>query len=243
MILFMVCFHNTDISSLETSSLTDPPKKYTEIPTLNVNVYMMGREDIDHSISILIQENIDYMNAELEGYVQFNFDQLFMDPAKAYLPDLFNGFKKNEINPINELVSHSEIKGGVNVFLFDTYCEEGSDRALMGFTPSLRGHQEHYQNSSPDFDRIFMAYNGLADKTTMIHEMGHFLGLHHPWELTEGNRYALGMRNEEDVQHNHMSYGPHVEKFTKQQLESMRKFALLYRKYLMEKIVYVAIKA
>jgi len=216
------------------------PEKFIEIPTLNVNVYMMGRDYIDEEISVLIQSNIDYLNEEFTGYIQFNFDQLFMDTEKAFLPVLYEDFKRNETDHINKLVGHSEIKGGINIFLFDTYCEAGTDQALMGFTPSLRAQQEHYQVSSPEFDRIFMAYDGLVDKTTMIHEMGHFLGLHHPWEMTPGNRYSLGMKNDHDVACNHMSYGPSVEKFTTEQLEFMRRFALQYRKYLMEKIVYVS---
>lgn len=242
-VLFLVVFgvKNTNLSS----SVHDPvdpvvPKRYIEIPTLNVNVYMMGRDYMDEEASVHIQQNIDFINAEFEGYIRFNFDQLFMDSEKAFLPDLYKSFQENETEGINKLVGHSEIKGGVNIFIFDTYCEEGTDQALMGFTPSLRAQQEHYEVSSPEFDRIYMAYDGLADKTTMIHEMGHFLGLHHPWEMTVGNRHSLGMKNEHDVKCNHMSYGPEVEKFTTEQLESMRLFALQYRKYLMEKIVYVS---
>jgi len=237
MVAFLVLFagNNTHFSVLPETN----PKTYKEIPVLNVNVYMMGREEIDVNVSVLIQENIDYMNDGFQGHVKFVFDQLFMDPSKAYLPDLFAEFKEDHGNKINSLVGPSEIKGGINIYLFDTYCEHGSDRALMGFTPGLRAQQQHYALNSPEFDRIFMAYEGLEDKTTMIHEMGHFLGQHHPWEMTEGNRLSMGLRNESDVSHNHMSYGPHVEKFTTQQLESMRKFALTYRKYLMEKIVYV----
>lgn len=239
LVLFMVVFGFENKSAFNDH---DPvvPKKYIELPTLNVNVYMMGRDYLDEEASVLIQENIDFMNEEFEGYIQFNFDQLFMDTEKAYLPDLYKGFKQYETDHINKLVGHSEIKGGVNIFVFDTYCEEGSDQALMGFTPSLRAQQEHYETSSPEFDRIFMAYEGLSDKTTMIHEMGHFLGLHHPWEMTPGNRYSMGMKTDHDVKCNHMSYGADVHEFTEQQLESMRQFALQYRKYLMEKIVHVA---
>ena len=38
------------------------PKTFKELPVMRVNVYMMGREEVDESISVKIFENIEYMN-------------------------------------------------------------------------------------------------------------------------------------------------------------------------------------
>lgn len=216
----------------------------TQIPVLNVNVYMMGRTDVDAEVTILINENIDYLNQEFEGVIEFEFNELFMDHGQAYLPDLHKEYLSfSESKSIEELIKPIEKKGAINVFLFDTYSEEGTDKALMGFTPRLKTGEESYAKNSPHFDRIFMAYDGLRSKTTLVHEMGHFLGLHHPWELSHSRKYVFGIKTALDESQNHMSYGSSVCKFTSQQLESMRKHALNYRKYLMDRVVHTYAKS
>jgi len=123
--------------------------------------------------------------------------------------------------------------------LFDTYCEQGQNAALMGFTPLLKSRQHSYATNSPRFDRILMAYDGLGDNKTLVHEMGHFFGLKHPWELTTFMKMKMGMFTNKDEAKNHMSYGHEVENFTQEQLNSMREYALNYRRYLMDRVVRV----
>lgn len=214
-----------------------------EIPVMRVNVYMMGRQEVSPEVTIKISENIDYLNEAYAGYISFEFDELFMDPNHAYLPDLYRSFHEGNPGMVRPIVKPIEKKGGINVYLFDTYCEEGQTAALMGFTPLLTALQNTYARNSPTYDRIMMAYEGLEENKTLVHEMGHFFGLKHPWELTVGNKYSLGIRNAHDEAKNHMSYGNEVEKFTPQQLENMRQYALRYRSYLMERIVKIYAKA
>jgi hypothetical protein len=234
------------LTALITLNLTQPlvpsesynEELFYETPVMRLNVYMMGQVEVDTRLTVLVNENIDYLNQEFEGVIRFEFNEFFMDHSKGYLPILYDEFNNHtEANSINRLVRPIEVKGAINVFLFDTYTEEGTDRALMGFTPRLSAKQEVYGLNSPNFDRIFMAYAGLENKTTLVHEMGHFLGLNHPWELSGSSKLTAGIRSELDEEHNHMSYGPNVMKFTPQQLESMRKHALKYRRYLMDRVI------
>jgi len=204
---------------------------------INVNFYMMGREDLDTKIPLKIGENIEYLNQEFEGEILFEINEIFMDSEGAYLPDLYNNFRRGAHAHINNLVRPLEKKGGVNVYLFDTYCEENTTSALMGFTPRLKMREESYATNSPKFDRIFMAYEGLEDKSTLVHEMGHFLGLKHPWELGPGDKYHMGLKNASVINMNHMAYGANVSSFTKQQLRKMKSHALKYRTYLMSRII------
>ena len=208
-----------------------------EIPVMNVNFYMMGMENIDQNITLQIGENIEVLNKGFEGEILFEIDQIFIDHKGAYLPDLYTDFRNGDQQVINSLINPIEKKGGINVYLFHTYCEENTTAALMGFTPRLRMREYTYAKNSPKFDRIFIAYDGLQDKTTLIHEMGHFLGLKHPWELSPSDQYILGLRNPDIINANHMGYGNDVSGFTKQQLSKMRKNALQFRKYLMSKII------
>ncbi len=215
------------------------PKAFKELPVMRVNVYMMGREEVDESISVKIFENIEYLNEAFQGQISFVFNELFMDPNHAYLPDIYESYRIDRDEIIEPIVDPIEKKGAINIFLFDTYSESGKGDALMGFTPLLSANQEAYVSNSPRFDRILMAYEGLDGNQTMVHEMGHFFGLKHPWELSAFGKHRIGIKNKEDESKNHMSYGLSVEEFTPEQLESMRKYALNYRKYLMDRVVRV----
>ncbi len=208
-----------------------------QIPVLNINFYMMGRDNLDMDVPLKIGENVEYLNQEFEGEILFELNEIFMDSQGAYLPDLYQNFRRGAHAEINRIVKPLEKKGGVNVYLFDTYCEENSSTALMGFTPRLKMREETYAVNSPNFDRIYMAYQGLEDRSTLVHEMGHFLGLKHPWELGPGDKYQMGLRNAAEINTNHMAYGANVSSFTKQQLEKMKMHALKYRTYLMSKII------
>lgn len=222
------------------NSVEEPANKLVkELPVMKVNVYMMGREEVDEQITIKIFENIEYLNQAFEGEISFVFDELFMDPNHAYLPDIYEGFKEGKDAMVEPLVSPIEKTGGINIYLFDTYAESGQSAALMGFTPLLRAKQNTYATNSPRFDRILMAYEGLEENKTLVHEMGHFFGLKHPWEISTFAKHKLGMKNDTDEAKNHMSYGSEVEKFTPQQLDEMRNYALKYRKYLMDRVVKV----
>lgn len=213
---------------------------YFQVPILKLNVYLMGMEEMDPSVYAEIDQNIEFLNQEFEGRIGFELNNLHMDYNTAYLPDLYSNFYKGGGGQINELVKPIESKGAINLYVFETFCEDGTDKALMGFTPVLRSAHYKYRSASPSFDRIFMAYDGLIDKSTLVHEMGHFLGQKHPWELTEYDRKSIGIIND-NVMQNHMSYGQDVNHFTHQQLEAMRLHAISYRTYLAERLISVSL--
>lgn len=211
-----------------------------EVPVLRVNFYMMGLDSVDTYFVKGISENMDYVNQEFEGQVRFELNDIYIDPNKAYLPDLHQDAFTDEELEINKLVRPIEQKGTLNVFLFDTYYLEGTDKALMGFTPILAGRYDNYTSMTPRFDRIFMAYAGLESQTTLVHEIGHFLGLEHPWEMSHFNKTMMGLATQRSQQHNHMTYNAEVNGFTSEQLERMRDFALKFRAYLVEEIDFIA---
>lgn len=195
----------------------------------------MGLEEVDQRITVQIGENMAYLNEEFEGKVKFELGALVMDPNKAYIPDLHLDHVLKQRRRIDRLIDPVEIPGSINVYLFETYAQEGETMAMMGFTPVLSNRQQNYERTSPQFDRLFIAYSGLIDKTTLIHEMGHFLGLSHPWEMQAGEQAKMGFTSER-AERNHMTYHPEVDHFSPQQLDHMREFALNFRQYLMNYI-------
>jgi len=209
------------------------------VPILKINAYLMGLSEMDTEVYSNLQYNIDYLNEEFEGLIGFQLENLHIDISGAYLPDLYSNFYIGEGEIVNDIVAPIEQEGAINLFIFHTYCKEGTDQALMGFTPVLRSAFHKYSDASPNFDRIYIAYEGLENQTTLVHEMGHFLGLKHPWEITEYDKKSLGIIQSNEHQ-NHMTYGSEVDHFTSQQLELMRRNALDYRQYLADKVLSVS---
>lgn len=213
---------------------------YIEVPTMKINFYMMGKEEVDDSTLLDIELNMTYLNEEFEGKIKFTNEYFFFDNQQAYLPDIYKAILDLNDDWVDDLVSPIELQGSLNVFIFETYAEEEINAALMGFTPLLPNNQEDYGLISPEFDRMYIAYKGLEKKSTLVHEIGHFLGLKHPWEMSELKKQILGFNSKSDELNNHMSYHHTVNKFTPEQLEHMRKFALKYRSYLFEETEWVA---
>jgi predicted Zn-dependent protease len=206
-----------------------------KIPVFKLNFYLMGQDIVDESITLEIGANVEYLNEEFEGAVRFELNQLFMDSRHAYIPDLHRAALGNKSIKIANLIGDIEEKGSINIFLFDTYSQTDEDKALMGFTPILNRKQSGYESKSPLFDRIFIAYPGLSDKSTIVHEMGHFLGLSHPWDMSSIDRELMGLTTDESQGINHMTYNYAVSEFTSEQLDRMQHFALNFRNYLLSK--------
>lgn len=212
-------------------------RSVSKVPVYKVNFYMMGMDSIDEKITISIGDNIKYLNEEFEGQIQFELEELFMDVNHAYLPDLHSDYKKRKSYRIESTVRAIEQQGAINIFLFKTYSHDGSNQALMGFTPIFKARHGIYQEASPRFDRIFLSYSSLAEKNTLVHEMGHFLGLKHPWELTTIGQRSAGINNDNILNVNHMTYNSGVSDFTDLQLKQMHQFTMEYRLYLVKRIV------
>lgn len=215
------------------------PDPYSEIdvektPVLKLNFYLMGKEEVDQEIIFEIGENIEYLNQEFEGSVHFELNKLFMDFKHEYLPNIYSDYIEKGGGTVRHLVDDIEEEGAINIYLLETYATDGTNRSLMGFTPILRGMHRTYALNSPRFDRVFMAYPALQEKSTIVHEIGHFLGLSHPWELTHLDMELLGLNNDDELNRNHMTYNPTVDKFTPAQLQRMRDFAQRFRRYLLK---------
>ena len=218
---------------------TDPTISVVEVPVFKLNFYLMGMQEVDQEVTVRIGENIEYLNQEFEGRIVFELDQMVMDPNHAYIPDLHKAYIDRESKSVNELVDPIEIEGAINIYLFDTYSTDNGNSAMLGFTPVLSAQHSKYKTTSPSFDRLYISYPGLIDQSTIVHEMGHFLGLSHPWEMNDVSLDMMGLKNSE-AEHNHMSYHPLVNHFTEQQLDRMQHFALNFRNYLISRIEYKA---
>ncbi len=207
-----------------------------EVPELHINFYMMGKTEIDTETTTQINENIDYLNEEFEGRINFKIGDLTLSSQHAYIPDIHSEYVSNVSSTYVDMVESVEEAGNINVFLFETYSKNDGITAMTGFTPVLSAYHSTYGSNSPQFDRLFIAYPGLSNKSTLVHEMGHFLGLHHPWEMHSLDQDLMGLKTDSSSDTNHMTYHHDVDHFTKEQLDRMHHFALQFRSYLIQKV-------
>ena len=206
------------------------------IPLFKLNFYMMGMSDVDESVTLDIGRNIDYLNNEFENRIIFEIGKMFIDENHAYIPDLHDAAIGRGDEDIEDIVDAIEMAGSINIYIFDTYSKREDGSAMMGFTPVLSRMRHTYEHNSPEFDRIFLSYPGLKDMTTLVHEMGHFLGLNHPWDLDHVNKHMMGLTDDDTIYKNHMSYGVEVSQFTEEQLDRMQHFAKTFRSYLLSNV-------
>lgn len=195
----------------------------------------MGMTEVDESVTVRIGSNIEYLNQEFEGLVKFELGGLRMDHNHAYIPDLHEAHLRSNHQVVDKIIEPIESEEGIHIYLFNTYSVKEGEGAMLGFTPVLSREHKHYSEASPQFDRLYISYPGLSDMTTIVHEMGHFLGLRHPWEMSDVNKFNMGL-DDNHAERNHMSYHPEVDNFSAEQLESMQYFALNFRSYLVDRV-------
>lgn len=205
----------------------------SDTPIVKLNFYLMGRDTVSNANDLLLRDNVDFLNQAFGGWIAFMINSVSTSEHGAYLPDLRKSFLARNIKPMRALVQDVERDDGVNIYLFETYTQDSLQVDLLGFTPVLKALREAYVLESPKFDRIFLAYPALYLKTTLTHEMGHFLGLKHPWEMSSINLDLMGLYTEASINKNHMNYGSLVSEFTTEQLERMQDFTHKFRSYLL----------
>jgi len=204
------------------------------VPILHVRFYLMGELDIDTAMARSIHSAVDVLNREFENQITFNLAGITHEKNHTSLNDLYASFFNNSDSIVAGLVEPVELSGTINIFICNNVKMSEDEPTLMGFTPILLNQKQVYKELSPKYDRIFIAYTSLKNETTLIHEMGHFLGLSHPWELSKTNLTLLGLQTNSKIDQNHMAYGNGVSEFTEEQFIIMRDYAFRFRKYLLE---------
>ncbi len=233
LIIILMSFVGLQAQSIILEDTLPPTDPVEGVPILSVNFYLLDYTGfVDTIISSQIEHNIAFLNQEYEGKVKFVQGTTVKDGGKVYLPEIYDDFYASDGEVIKNFTERLELQGGVNIYICRTYLDEDGTAELLGFTPVLKAKQYAYKLNTPRFDRIFMSYSGLNDKTTIVHEMGHFLGLHHPWRLHPINLELQGLTSEKIIEDNHMSYSDSVHEFTAEQLDRMQHFALQFRRYL-----------
>jgi len=199
---------------------------------VDLQIFLLAPHPVDYKD--IIANNVKWMNSDFKDYIHFNFDnkiQLLEDSFRMEV------LKQNYIEDgrfVDSLSRHST-KGKINIFICPTEVDTFSDKELFGFTPVYKDWSEGYVKKSPKMDNLFIAFSSLETGSTFPHEMGHFFGLIHPWEMTKEERIKMKIADEIAMLTNFMNYDNFPTQFTKPQLLSMWNFAKDYRYYLLKK--------
>ncbi len=154
------------------------------------------------SISADIERSVQEANS-FSPKMQFSVVSSQYVKNKAILADIRQNKKKE-----SSLCDGEDISNTINMYIVR------STNDLEGYAPVLANNFEEYVDL-PDMNRVFVSYKGLSDGAVLVHELGHFFGLGH----------VNGCRN-------YMSYNCYRDTFTPEQLDTILRFAKVYRSYL-----------
>jgi len=183
------------------------------------------------NLDSLVDENMEILNTAFDESVVFEKEgEVMKSDLNPLLPDLFKKYSDNAAE-FDSIRTYSK-KGFITVFLMPTVEDTVRGQVLLGFTPIYSDWFEGFEQVSPRMDNIFVSYDGLQKGSTLTHEMGHFLGLAHPFQLDFDERKELGLESEKAICVNYMNYNCFVNQFTKGQTNLMGYFAKKYRSYL-----------
>ena len=194
-----------------------------------------------------LRHSIDLANAYFDGHLHFRIapadsGMLYLAAAPHPLPWYYEGYQQGHWERIDQLdalhaaeVATGYAAGAITVYVFDTYSAR--DSVLLGVTPVLADAAgwQLYERLSPRYDRLYVTYASLG-RSTLAHEIGHFFGLPHPWDIAHDARLtaAFGLDDADALCRNAMGYNCYVDGFTPQQLDAATWFALTYRAYLIQ---------
>ena len=215
-----------DVKMLDMSAMPDEPV------IQSIKLRFMAFNQPLEGLDSIIHYNMATLNEAFDSTIIFEYEDsiLLMPKYTETLPELYANYTNPEKN-FEEIYKLSE-KGFINVFLMPTVEDTLNGRVLLGFTPIYSDWFEGFEQVSPRMDNLFISYDGMLKGTTLTHEMGHFLGLAHPFQLDFQQKKNMGLATEKAICVNFMNYNCFVDRFTEEQVHLMSFFTEQYRKYL-----------
>lgn len=211
------------------------------IPTFEMQFQLSGYEtqaasfEDENSLSQIefsIDSSLTMVNEIFSPAVQFGRDPMiwYFDPGGYSLYDIREMILGNnkERQKYKEWLAERVSDSTMTVFVMPTY--ETDRGTLLGFTPVLANQLHYYAEDSPDYDVIFISYQGLRKGTTLAHECGHWLALPHVFDLPDDEQERLKLA--EVWEHNVMNYGKLLTDIDISQLELAALSATTNRSYL-----------
>ena len=194
-ILFTAFKNNSNISAVVASTMVEQtPSPLVDsvesLPcidrTFQVAVHFSNKPDGFVTSDTLL---MDAFVAAVNGYfapicIQFEVCELrVMDNFHFSHLELL---PKGAPNEVTEMVNTNFVKNRINLYIVDYFTENGAYEGTPGGFASLAGIQQ--VNNS----HIVVKSDGGVSLNTLVHEMGHYFGLEHTFETSNGEELVDG---------------------------------------------------
>lgn len=211
-------------------------------PTYNIHYHFVvdsekNKNDVDLDVLENVHKNVRSAYASI---FNLNYDTATFIVNEYDINDFYEEFSA-QADPMDnklwlQLTEDKERHKSINVYIInDSAAPLQSNAKLTGFTPIILDKVELYEQISPQYDNLAVTYSGLFEYElggSLIHELGHFFGLEHPWQYSHSELELFGLDDKMTTCVNYMNYNCFVTAFTKEQKEFMYFFGTTYRKYL-----------
>lgn len=187
-------------------------------------------EQLD-SIRQNIGAAVQHLNEVSEGVLTYSATAPRHIVQSLELREMYQAFAKTP-NAYDAFVAATASLDTLTVYITTSSSTEAGK--LLGFTPELPTDDDNLERMRRDtaraklFGHVFVASDGLT-AGTLAHEVYHWLGLAHPWEISEDDRRVLGIDAPDVLDANLMSYSDRQRSLTSQQLASAHHYAQTYR--------------
>lgn len=185
-----------------------------------------------HDDLIFLQKTHDELNKGFNGIAKFDIFQIELNQYSDNLWNLYTDYIHGGTKWDDLILSYG-VDCTINIFIVrNSDPIDGID--ILGFTPQSENYYD-YQNKYPLYNGMAISYSSLSKYNLaqpLIHEMGHFFGLKHPWELTNEELISFNLQNADNVCTNYMNYNCYTNMFTEEQKKYIKYFQNSYRKYL-----------
>lgn len=195
------------------------------VPIIECTFYIAADPESFETLSDYSITAIKELNDRFQGSIQFTKSEFDYRIDPTY--DIRYFF--DEISVFDELASYFSNTGVVNVYVFNPDPED----VLLGFTKVWYDNPGHYELVTPEFDDIAMSTIAYMDET-LVHEMGHYLGLKDMINTSDEEKHVFGVTNNKLECVNAMGYGCCGTEFTKDQIDYMTRYAIKYRNYVIK---------
>lgn len=207
------------------------------IPIVYHFMYDIDRYNMNHLQFDLYSLELAHNDLNDEFEDRFSFqkrDTIITHQSTETLVSMYADYLHGDKSKVINIANTFSIKGYLNVYVLRTFDMYGVK--LVGFT-TTNPEPLIFKQTSPLYDNIFICFDALFDYdagNTIAHEIGHWLGLKHPWptEMTYMELQEMGLTSSLEICINNMNYNCYTEKFTVQQLDFMEKYLKKYRNYL-----------
>lgn len=227
---------DTTVNTEDAALTTEPDSLNTEADTIFINFTYVGqlsetdRITLDASFIRQLKALNKIFNPHGLRFEMYN-KLIYYHPDINFdlsdVRDLYFG----ESQKLKLFFESIDIENVINIYSFPFNEKDG----MTGYTATLTGAFQWYQEETPRWDRVFVSHYGMIHRNTMIHELTHYF--HASKDIvymSDEELKAIGINSREEACTNHMNYNCYTDHLTRSQIAYFVTNAYTIRSYLLD---------